>query len=181
MTLVELVIGISLISILMIAFSSIYITSINNYQQELTQTKLQSDGQIILDEILNDITIASSVDASYNAYSTSSQSVILNVPALASNQNFIYSGNNLVFDRIIYYQDGVNLHKLVYANSSSSRYPQNNINKILTSKITGLNFVYNPDQNMPTDIKTTFTLVKTVGHYHGKVTMAGKSRLRNNL
>lgn len=180
-TLIELLVAIVILSIMMVVFSSIYTNSIKTFQQELTQAQLQADSQLIVDNIINDIKSAQSVEANYDTYSSDTDSIILKVPAVDANQNFLYTGSVMVFDRIIYYKSGPAIHKIIYADTNSNRYALNGLNKTLSSNVTGLTFNYYPDNILPTAVSTTIQLTKNVGKFNRSVILTSKAKMRNNL
>ena len=180
-TLIELLIVIIILTILMTAFSSIYVNGIKSSREEFIQTQLQSDAQTILDRITGDIKLAQGVDANYNTFVTSENTIILKVPAIDQSQNFLYTGTDLLLDRIIYYKHNSELHRVVYANMASIRYPSNNTNRILSDKVSIFTPTYQPDMINPVTVTTTLKLSKAVGKVNKFITVVGKAKLRNNL
>jgi prepilin-type N-terminal cleavage/methylation domain-containing protein len=180
-TLIELLVSMILLTIMMVAFTNVYIFGMKTYTEQFIQTKLHSDSQTIIDRITTDVNVAAAIEGSYGSYNTGETTLIIKVPALDVNQNFVYASGTMVYDRFIYYQEGNSLHKLTIASSSSTRYSQNNENKTLTTRLTTLAFAYEPDITSPISVTTTITLSQTAGKINKSATLTGKANLRNAL
>jgi prepilin-type N-terminal cleavage/methylation domain-containing protein len=180
-TLIELLIVMVLMGIVMPVISSIFITGLKTFNQEFTQTELQSNAQTILDEILNDAKNAQAVEETYGTYTTGANTIILRVPTINSAQVIQYEDSSMLFDRIVYYYEVNKIHKVVFADSRSIRFGQNNTNKVLASNILALNFTYDPDVIAPTLVSTTVSNVQEVGKLTRSVSVTGKARLRNHI
>lgn len=183
LTLIELLIVMVLMSILMPVIVSIYISGIKTFNQELTQTQLQSNAQTILDEIMNDTKNAQAVLETYNGETTNTSTIILRIPAIDASQVIQYNGTDMLFDVIIYKFEGNNIHKIVYSpiESNSVRRAQDGRDKVIASNILNLIFDYDPDPVSPTLVTTTVTNNQAVGIFVRKVTVTSKARLRNHI
>jgi Tfp pilus assembly protein PilW len=178
-TLIELLIVIPILAIMVVAFSSIYITSLRNYQNQFTQTNLQTDGQSILDNMLNNIKTAGGVEATNGAYTSGAQTLILELPSIDANQNFVYTANALDYDTYIYYLNGTSLHQLILANAASSRFAENNLNTVLSTQISNLSFTYTPGVANATSVAIGMTLSNPVVNYNDNIVLSGKANMRN--
>jgi len=176
-TLIELLIAIIILGIIMTVFSSIYLIGVNSFRNEFVQSQLLSNSQVIVDRINQDVKFAQGIDETFNSYTTSNTLLIIQSPAIDTEHIFIPNG----IDRIIYYQDGEELHRVIYANPNSSRYPQNGIDQILTKNLKTLSFGFFPDQANPNKVSTTLTLSKGVGKLYRSVTITAKAKMRNKL
>lgn len=181
-TLVELMIVMVLIAIILPAVSSVYIKGMQTFRTELSQSQLQSDAQTILDEILNDVKNGQSIETSYNndQFTTGQNSIIIKIPALDSNQNILYTGTNMRFDRVIYYFEGNSIHKVVYADSGSTRYANNGIDKVLAKNVLVLSFSFEPIDS-PTLITVNVSNNTSIGQNERTVSITGQARLRNHI
>jgi prepilin-type N-terminal cleavage/methylation domain-containing protein len=180
-TLIETLIVMTLLGIVMPVIVSVYITGLKTYNQEFTQTQLQSSAQTILDTILNDTKNAQAVEETFNSHTTGPNTIILRVPAINSSQVIQYEDSQMLFDRIVYYYENNRIHKLVYANPSSTRFSENNTDKILATNILILNFTYDPDPIAPTLITATVSNAESVGKLTRSISVSGKARLRNHI
>lgn len=180
-TLIELLVVMVLIGIMVVAFGQIYASGMKTYREQLAQTRLSSEAQTILDRITTETKMAKQVEAEYNTFTTGGNTLILNLPAVDNDQNFLYTGSNLRVDRVIYYQVGSELHRLVYADSGSIRYSQNNQDTVLTKKLSTMTFTYDPEINLPGLVQTQLAFAEKVGNDQRVVEVKGKAKLRNNL
>ena len=106
-TLIEVIITLTLITIVLGILVSIYIFNVRTFQIELWRSKLQTETQTILDKIISDTKLATEISENYNEYSTSSDTIILAVPAVDESQNFLYAGEQFKKDYIIYYSSNI--------------------------------------------------------------------------
>ncbi|MDD5693187.1 MAG: prepilin-type N-terminal cleavage/methylation domain-containing protein [Patescibacteria group bacterium] len=180
-TLVELLIAIALMGTIVIAISTMYIIGFKTFREELAQSQLESNAQTILDEITNDTKNAQSVEETYDSYASGANSIILKTPAIDSNKAIIYSGNSMLFDRIIYYYENNKIHKITFAELSSIRYRENNIDKVIDNKTLQLNFIYDPDAVSATLVTINVSSHQQVGKINRTISLVSKARLRNHL
>ncbi len=181
LTLIELLISIALMGTIVIAISSMYIIGFKTFREELAQSQLESNAQTVLDEITNDTKNAQSVEEIYGSYSSGTNSIVLKVPAINSNKDIIYSGNTMLFDRIIYYYENNRIHKITLAEATSSRYKENNIDKIIDNKTLQLTFTYDPNEASATLVTINVSSLQQVGKINRTISLISKARLRNHL
>lgn len=182
LTMIELIVVMVLLSILLPVLLSIYVYGTKTFNEELSQSELQSDAQTILDSILNDIRNAQSVEASYDdQFFSNGTTIVLKVPALDQSQNIIYDGSTMQSDIIVYSFYDNSIHKRVFADADSRRATQNNIDKILASNILELNFTYEPDPLAATLVQVTLKNHKKVGNQSKSINVSSKARLRNHI
>ena len=142
-TLIEVIITLTLITIVLGILVSIYIFNVRTFQIELRRSKLQTETQTILDKIISDTKLATEISENYNEYSTSSDTIILAVPAVDESQNFLYAGEQFKKDYIIYYSSNNNLYKVISADPSGSR--ESTPSPVKLSGYTTCQFSYDPD------------------------------------
>lgn len=181
-TLIELIIVMGIISIFSILLSSVYVSGYKTFKAELASSAIQSNAQTILDALTTDIKNGVLIEETYDIYTTGPSSIIIRIPAMDNNKNILYSGSDMLFDRIIYYYSGNAIHKVTFADPSSSRFAKNGVDSVLDSKILVLNFSYDPDQIAPTLVTTTISSEIIIEGTTGRnITISGKARLRNHI
>jgi len=180
-TLIELLIAITLVGTLTIAFSNIYLNCMKQFGMEFAQTQLQTNSQTVLDRIISDIKGAISVETSYNAYTTNQRTIIMKIPSIDSSQNIIYSGDTMLTDYVIYYFQSESIHRKLIANSASSRYPSNGQDKTIMTEVENLNFTYSPAVPSTSEVTVSMTLEKHLGKFNRTITNSSKTKLRNSL
>lgn len=182
MTIIEVLIAISILGIMMLAFTSIYSVGLSRLRDELVQTQLQSEAQVLLDRISTEVTQAQGVEQVYDGVNLSASYLPLKIPAINSSQNIIYNNNsNIIYDHIVYKINGSNLTRMVVADTGSKRYGENNIEKTLSTSVTNLTFTYAPDNVSPTQINISISLSKKAGNRTRTITLQGGAKFRNNL
>lgn len=187
LTLIELLITITLLSILLISFSSIYISGIKTYREEFAKSQLQTEAQTILDKISTDIKASKTTEAQFTdsstglSYTLNSNTLILLLPAIdnrdSNGQNIIYSGNSMLFDRVIYQKNGNSLTKKVISAPGSARLNENNITKTLSPN--NIAFTFTPVTANANQINLTLTFSKKVGNKTLTTTVRGTANFRN--
>ncbi len=180
-TLIELTIVIALLGSIVIVISSVYITGFKTFREELATSRLDSNAQTIIDEITNTAKNAQSAEATYGAYVSGPSSVVLKVPALDDNKNILYTGNEMLFDRVIYFYENNKIHKITFAESNSIRYVENGIDKIIDDKILELSFSYDPDAESATLVTINVSSHQEIGKIERTISLTSKARLRNHL
>lgn len=139
-TLLELLIVLGLFGVIVTSVSTLYIASIKNSEDEFKRAQLTEALTLATDTLSDDIKAATAIEATYSTYTSGSQTVVLDLPAVDSSHNIIYLGNSFVLDRVVYtYSSGV-LTKSVFPGSGSSRSAVTN--KTVLSKISSLSFTY---------------------------------------
>jgi len=181
LTLIELLITIGLVGMILIVITGVYVSGFRTYQEELSSSMVQSNAQTILDALATDIKNGMLIEQSYDVYVTGTSSIIIRVPAINSDKQIQYSGTDMLYDRIIYYYQSNEIHKLVFADPSSTRYSANGVDKVLDSKILSLSFTYDPDQTTATLVTATVSSDIKVGNRNKTITISGTARLRNHI
>jgi prepilin-type N-terminal cleavage/methylation domain-containing protein len=180
-TLIELLITMSFIGIISIVITTVYITGFNTYRQELASSIVQSDGQTILDGLLLDVKNGMLIEPAYDSYTTDADTIIIRVPAIDTSKHIIYDGTNMLYDEIIYDYDGTSIHKRIFADPASTRYPKNGIDTILAKNVLELSFTYDPDQSTATLITAIIHSSVKAGNKNRDITLTGQARLRNHI
>ena len=180
-TLIELLITIGLIGIILIVITSVYLTGYRTFQEELSSSMVQSNAQTILDALTIDIKNGMLIEQTYDIYTTGPSSIIIRVPTTNSSKQIQYSGTNMLYDRIVYYYQNNEIHKIVFADPTSARYSSSGKDNILDSKILTLGFEYDPDQMTATLVKATISSDIKVGNRNKSITISGEARLRNHI
>lgn len=181
-TLIELLISMTVLSILLLTFSAIFGNSVKTMREQLAQTQAHTDAQTILDRIESDVRKGRTTENSYNSYTLGAQTLIIQIPSVNSSQNIIYSGQNALLDRIVYFKSGSELKRVVFANPASVRMNENNTIKTLSKNITDLNFVYskiNLTSPYNADVETNITISRKVGKILKTSTVKSKTTFRN--
>jgi len=165
LTLVELLISIVILGIIFSATASLFSVAIKNYQVSSTQAVLQRETNLAVDNITREIKQSIEIPENY-VVGRSPTVLILALPSIDENENFIYDGSSLEKDYITYSLDGTNLHKTVSANLSSTRSQKNGTDKIVLSNISSLEFTYilNSPGMETTQVNLQMTVSKTVSN-----------------
>jgi prepilin-type N-terminal cleavage/methylation domain-containing protein len=138
-TLIEMTIVIVLLGVIMAAVTTLYISDITDSEDETRRIELAQSLTIATDNLTDDIKNASAIEATYSTYTTGAQTVVLDLPAVDSSGNLLFSGNNFVVDRVVYSYSGGILTKTVVPGTGSARTA---VTRQVLSKITSLSFTY---------------------------------------
>lgn len=182
LSIVELLIAIMLLALIMAAVSSIFSVALKNYRVSFSQSTLQREVNLSIDSITRrvkqSVEIPETLPEALGDTEKSSTVLILALPAIDDNENFIYNGDTLEKDYYIYYLDGSGLHKSVSANPLSSR---NDSDNLILSEISNLTFSYTP--NSPgaeiTKVDISVTVSRTVSKTDINIT-ANSSAVKRN-
>lgn len=150
----------AILGVIMAAVAVIFVTALKNYRTESEKTVLQRNINFALDNITRDAKEATAIPESHDTFTTSENTLVLALPAENVSDNFVYSGNTLVKDYIIYYLDGNNLKRKVYANAAGTRTSEE---KTVLKNVTSLSFTYLPDIATKSGVKTAMTTSVDVG------------------
>lgn len=146
--LIELVVAIAIIGIVIFVATDTYLGGLVSSKNEYLKSRLSSDARIISEGILDNIKLAASVEENSGIYTTGISTLVLAVPAIDSDNNFIYNGNQLLLDNIIYTLEGENLHKIIYSTNGTSRlFPQHDSDKVIAENVKSL--IFTPDAPAP--------------------------------
>lgn len=182
LSLIELLITMTVISLIAAVITSVYLTGYKTFREELASSTVQSNGQTILDALTTDIKNGLQIEPSYSSYTTSDSSIIIRIPAVDTDKNILYSGSTMLFDRIIYYYQNNSIHKVIYADPSSSRYSKNGTDAVLDSRILVLRFTYEPDATAATFVTATINSdIKISNTKTRSIIITGQARLRNHI
>lgn len=184
LTLVELLIAMALLVVIMSAVSSIFATALRNYQVQVVQNTLQRDLNVVLDDISRSVKDAVEIPTSYEApngevfiRTPNSSTLVLALPAIDENQQFIYNqAGRVEKDYLIFQLIESELHKKIFAYEMSSRFPQNNSDKIVLEDISQLSFNYFNNSRL---VETKISLEKGVLKTSIKINGENKSVKRN--
>lgn len=187
-TLIELLITITLIGSILIVITSIYLVGFRTYTEQLATSTVQSDAQTILDAVILDAKNGLLIEETFTnpgngtVYTTGPNSIIIQVPAIDAGKNIQYNGTDELFDRIIYYYKDESIHKIVFADSRSVRFPKNGKDTTLDTKILALSFEYDPpDPGAAHLVKVIMKSDIKVGNRNKEITLTGEARLRNHI
>jgi prepilin-type N-terminal cleavage/methylation domain-containing protein len=186
-TLIEMLITLSLLTVLAAVISSLYVTGFRTFKEQMATSIIQSDGQTILDTLTTDIKNGLAIEPQYPSepaaplYHSTDSSIIIRVPAVDNNDKIVYSGTSMVFDHIIYYYSNKSIHKIVYADPLSIRFKRNGVDTILDNKILVLGFSYEPSISSASLVTVTISSEIMVGNRSEQIQIIGKARLRNHL
>jgi len=181
-TLIELLITISLIGLILIVTTSVYLTGFRTYKEQLTSSIVQSNAQTILDALVLDAKNGLLIEATYGSFTTGPDCIIIQVPSIDASKNILYSGSDELFDRVIYYYQNNQIHKITYADPSSVRHSKDGIDTTLDKNVLSLSFVYDPpDEGAAHLVKITLSSDIKVGNRDKEITITGEARLRNHI
>lgn len=167
LTLVELGISMAILMTIMVVTGSIFSVSIKSYQTESQRSIFQRDLNLATDLIARDIKQSQAIQSYPPNYNLSATTLSLVLPAIDSDNNFIYDLNgNPKTDVIVYFKPAAenNLYKVVFPYAQSKRSQDsaaNNPKKILSDYVTSVNFSTSPNST-PRQVDFGITLAKTV-------------------
>jgi|GEM_PF-1245662 len=181
LTLIEVTIAMVIIIVMIVVVAEVYVNGMVQSKSDFVKVRLQSEGKAAIDGITKNVKSASSVEGTYSSYTSGQTVMILMTPAIDSSENFIYDGGTLVYDRIVYYVDGENLHKAVFSTDTDSRlYPQNGSDNIILRNIKSFSFTYTPAVPNTDFVEIDTELEDAVsGNKIVNISLESKGRLRN--
>jgi prepilin-type N-terminal cleavage/methylation domain-containing protein len=153
-TLIEVLISISILAVILLVLNAVYIAGIKEFPRGFEKSKMQTDLNFSLDSIgmnikdafrspstyTNGATTFSSGTGSY----THQNSLILELPAVNSSGEFIYSGSALQPDVVVYYLSGGNLYKRVYGNPAGRLSSESGQPKAILKNVSSFACTYTP-------------------------------------
>lgn len=181
LTLIELLITISLIGMILIVITSVYLTGFRTFREELASSTVQSNAQTILDAIVLDAKNGMLIEPAYDIYTTSADTIIIRVPAVNASREILYDGTDMFYDRVIYYYKNNEIHKVTFANPNSIRYKNNGKDSALDKNVLSMSFGYDPDPTTATLVRVNLSSVIKVGNRDKEITISGEARLRNHI
>lgn len=177
-TLIELLIAMSILGIILAVTSSIFGAAIRNYQISISQSTLQRNVNFVTDDISRNIKIAVEFPESHGTHIRDHNTLILALPAINQNQEFIYSGAMLEKDHIIYEFQNNNIKKTTIANPLSARFQEDISSRTVLPDVHSLSFQYNDP--LFTQVKTEILTKKTVSKTEIKISGESTAVRRNN-
>lgn len=181
LTLIELLITMGLIGSILIVITSVYLVGFRTFREELASSTVQSDAQTILDAVVTDVKNGILIEPTYDIYTTGANTIIIRVPSVNSDEEILYNGSDMLFDRLIYYYEGTNVHKVTLADPASFRYKNNGNDAILDKRALNLSFTYDPDQSTATLVTVNLSSSIQLGNRNKNITISGQARLRNHI
>lgn len=175
-TLIELVISIAILATIMMAVSSIFFTSLKNYRAESQKSSFQRELNFVIDNIAKDVKQAAEVPQIYEEIELSSTVLILALPAVDNDHNFIYSGDVLEKDYLVYSISGNDLIRNTYASLSGTRETEEDT---LLSSVSALDFSYSPGLTDAGQVTISITQSIGVGNRTVTLTEGRMANLRN--
>ena len=144
-TLIEMLIGLAIISLLIVALLSFYSKGQQQFMNQNIQSDVLEKSRYPLAVIAQDVKSAVQVVAAWGSYTTSSNTLVLEVPAVDSSGLII--DVNLQFDYVIYRVSNRRLQRIYDAKEGVSARIDGSRN--LADDITGLSITYyDPSDNM---------------------------------
>ncbi|PIZ01073.1 hypothetical protein COY62_00375 [bacterium (Candidatus Howlettbacteria) CG_4_10_14_0_8_um_filter_40_9] len=172
LTLIELLISITLLSIIIAVFTSTYVTGISVYTREVRTTNLQNESRIILDRIVSDIKQSNEVVSGSNE-----TVLVLAAPSIDSNGSIIYENTGLFkMDFITYWLDGSALYKKVEPHLDSARPAA--VTHIL-GDVDSVTFTYTPSASTAKEVEINIVTSIIASKKTITVNNNAKSVLRN--
>lgn len=180
LTLIELLIAIGLLTIIMSAISAIFAVAIKNYQVSIAQNNLQKNLNIVLDDISRNVKEAVEIPLSYESYNRTDSTLILAIPAIGTEQRFLYDESGAIKkDYIIYQIIDNKLHKKTFTNADSERINQDGSDKTVLENIeTSGNPIFTFNDNNR-HVKTKLSLSKVVSKTNVKASGTNIAVKRN--
>lgn len=179
-TLVEVLVVISILTIISLFLSQIYLDYVGLYQRENTAIDLNLANQTVINNLSSDIRGAAAVLPSYTVsgqdFTSGNQTLILSVPAFNA-QKQIISG---IYDTVVYYLDTSTPRKLIKRVVSAPTSSRTSQTKTIDSDVSFLDFTYNTTST--SDAKSIMTTLATSRALAGRaqaVTSTLRAILRN--
>lgn len=152
-TLAETITTISILAIISVVLVTFYITGLKIYKEKTVERDLIFATENTLKDISQNVKSTTNFigqrDLNGITFTSSSDTIILEIPSVNSSQETIYEDNQIkYFDYIVYTLSGSNIIKNIYPDINSSRGQIEN--KILESGVTNFTITYYPT-NPPTD------------------------------
>lgn len=181
LTLIEVTIAMVIIIVMIVVVAEVYVNGMVQSKSDFVKVRLQSEGKAAVDGMTKNVKLASSIENTYSSYTSGPQVMILKIPAIDSSDNFIYDGGTAVYDRIVYYIDGENMHKAVFSTDTDSRlYQQNGSDNIILRNIKSFAFTYTPAVPNTDFVEIDTELEDAVsGNKIVNISLESKGRLRN--
>lgn len=180
-TLVETAISIALLALIMTAIATIFITVVKNYQISSQKNNIQREINFVTDDISKNIKLSKGVLTELNEHRSGETKLILSLPAIDENENFLYDANGaLLTDQFIYYIQGDQLHRIIYS-QSGARQSRGGQDLILLEDLdaNGFQVTYSPTTSTASQVKAELRVKKTINKKNVTAESTVTAGLRN--
>lgn len=180
LTLIEVVISMAILGVIIAAMAAIYAVTLKEYKIEKARNEMQRSVNFASDELGKNIKQAINIPETYDTYTRDdeSETLIIELPSINSSEEYLYNGDDLRTDYIIYYRSGSELHKITLADSLSTRYDVSGEDFKILSDVTDFNCDYEP--LVDTDV-VTCSIALSQGIYNKDITVsAEKTAIKRN-
>ncbi|MBX4201075.1 type II secretion system GspH family protein [Candidatus Parcubacteria bacterium] len=174
-TLIEVLVGIGIISI--IAFFLAYISAYHfqTYNTETVELDITSDARAALDEVDNYVRQSNRILSSYSTYTTGTTVLVLQVPSIDSSSQLIESS----YDTVVFYLSGTDFSRRIFPSLNSTR-PSAIKNLAQNIDTPNFSFAYdNADYSLAKQVTTTIAVLRKAGSQTKSITVSSQSKLRN--
>lgn len=175
-TVVELSISVAILGSLLAVVAGVFTVAVKNYQLEKQKADLQKELNYVADSLGNEIKNATGAPQNYDIYTLSPTTLVLTLPSLDENENFVYTSGQLEKDYFVYILSGQNLIKHVIPNPLSRRAPK--VSTVL-GNVSALNFMYSPDVSNVSQISFNINVSVPIGKSNAKSKATRTANLRN--
>ncbi|MDO8507850.1 MAG: prepilin-type N-terminal cleavage/methylation domain-containing protein [bacterium] len=180
-TLIEVTIALVIISMMVVVLGDMYMNGTISSGKEMRKSKLQVESKSVLEGINENVKLSAKVGEAYAGYTGGATTLILDIPAIDNSDIFLYSGSQKVYDHIIYYIEGSNLHKLVLSDNVSSRlHGQNNLDQVILDNVSSLVFSYDQAPPSSTMVNTSLTIQNTGQGQTQTINVTAEAKRRNS-
>lgn len=175
-----MLITLSILVILSALLVSVYFSYNNVMKVYLAKTDLQTSNSIALNKITSTIKLASNIPntkiINSNNYTTSSNTLILELPSIDSNQDIIPN----TYDYIAYHLDPVDNTKLKSSQEAAPASTRKSGDSLVGENIKSLIFNYNNDEiSQASSVNITIVLEKVINNRSQKLVSQSSADLRN--
>jgi prepilin-type N-terminal cleavage/methylation domain-containing protein len=174
-TLIELLVVMGITAILLDVIYSLYLNSNKSYQLTYAKTGLQTQTQKTLEKLKEDIKKTNRILANYETYTSSANSIILQIPKLDSESNPIENE----YDFIVYQTNDNQLQRIQINESIAET-------KIANSHLQSIDFKYLNDLGYETNhwveigqVKVNLVCADMVNKQNIKFSLTSATTLRN--
>ncbi len=182
-TMVEMMIAVVILGMIVMVISDMYLKGTISSKTEMVKARLQIEEKNVLEGITSNVNLSTKIDSDYGGgmYTGGQQTLILDLPAIDSSNNFLYSGSQKVHDYVIYYLSGSDLHKLVYSSNPQSRlHGEDGSDQVLLSNVKSLSFTYDTTPPDSVTVTTDLTVQDTSQTPPLEVNVSSKALRRNS-
>lgn len=179
LTIVELVISMAIIGVIFAATASIFSTAVKNYRVNFQKSVIQKELNFTLDSIANDIKSAATVNGSFCGFTTNENTLILGIPAINEDNDFIYTGDVLELDHIIYFKTGNTIKKHICANILGKKASLDGKETMLINNVSDFSIEYSPGIVGAEQIRLEMGIEKPADKTTIRITGQRTANLRN--